>query len=109
MCPNQRNCLTIIKSEHGNVFGGYTDAAWINRNLYFCDENAFLFSLINKDATPLKMKCCEPKNAVRRCSKLNLQMYASLSDNRDLIEAKNFLVGSREFKTVEIEMYCKQM
>ena len=135
-CSNQRNCLTIIKSELGNVFSGYTDAAWIKESRSSEDENAFLFSLINKDDTPLKMKCCEPTNAIRG-SNVILQMYGSQGGGRDLClsqnsntntlsnsnlgtsykhpkypqgsdEAKNFLAGSHKFKTVEIEMYCKE-
>ena len=73
------NCLTIIKSENGNIFGGYTDDRWSgNLNEIVDDKNAFLFSLINKDNTPLKMKCVGGDNAIFG-SQYDLQHYGLIS------------------------------
>ena len=33
-CSGQNRCLTIVKSESGNIFGGYTDGAW-SKSLLF--------------------------------------------------------------------------
>lgn len=47
-----RNTITVIKSSNGNIFGGYAERSpSINGVL---DQNAFIFSLINKDDKPFK-------------------------------------------------------
>jgi hypothetical protein len=55
-CDDKPNTLIIIKSTNGNVFGGYTEQSWSGSG-YKVDPNAFIFSLINQDSEPLKMKC----------------------------------------------------
>lgn len=55
-CDNKPNTLTIIKSTNGYIFGGYTDAKWDQSFQYKEDKNAFLFSLVNKEKMPVKMK-----------------------------------------------------
>ena len=55
-CDNKSKTLTIIKSTNGNIFGGYTDKAWTSGNQFYSDPNAFLFSLVNKDDKPFKVK-----------------------------------------------------
>jgi hypothetical protein len=61
-CDSKPNTLTIIKSSHGNVFGGYTRQTWNATNVnnqnqgYMADKKAFVFSLTNKDNEPVKMK-----------------------------------------------------
>jgi hypothetical protein len=58
-CDNIRKTLTIVKAaESGNIFGGYTVATWNQPSWgsYFKkDEQAFLFSLVNKEKRPTKM------------------------------------------------------
>lgn len=44
-CDNQGMTLTVIKSEFGNIFGGYTEAEWGSKNEYLPDTRAFLFSI----------------------------------------------------------------
>ena len=108
----------------------YTEQSWSGQ---YCnnDENAFIFSLINKLNKPLKMKCIRPESAIY-CS-LNLGPNFGLSDfeidNNSNInsdsksnlgesykhpdydygsnEAKSFLAGSYNFKVLEIEVYTK--
>jgi hypothetical protein len=43
-CDGIANTITIIKSEHGNIFGGFTKKIWD----YFVDPKAFIFSKVNK-------------------------------------------------------------
>jgi hypothetical protein len=54
-CDNIPKTLTVIKATSGNVFGGYTETTWdqIDRSKF--DNNAFLFSLINKENSPMKV------------------------------------------------------
>ncbi len=69
-CDKKPNTLVIIKSEHGNIFGGYTEESWSNTDFLSpyidkSDSNAFLFSLINKENRPLKMKCSSNQGGIR--------------------------------------------
>jgi len=43
------NTLTVIKSEHGNIFGRFTEKAWDSSNQFYSDPKAFIFSLDNKE------------------------------------------------------------
>ncbi|EFC45125.1 predicted protein [Naegleria gruberi] len=52
-CDNRGPTLTIIKSEHDQIFGGFTSKPWTsNRSpqTYVSDESAFIFK-IEKDST----------------------------------------------------------
>ena len=43
-CDNKGPTLTIIESDHGNIFGGYTSKSWTStKDGYVKDQNAFLF------------------------------------------------------------------
>ena len=56
-CDYRRNTLTIVKAKGSKyIFGGFTTAMWDSTSDGKSDPNAFLFSLTNKDNTPLKMK-----------------------------------------------------
>lgn len=48
ICDNQGPTLSLIKSEHDKVFGGYTSRSWQSDNTFHKDEEAFVFSLTNK-------------------------------------------------------------
>jgi hypothetical protein len=59
-CNNIRKTLTVVKAaKSGNKFGGYTEATWnedLNATKYYKkDANAFLFSLVNKEKSPVKV------------------------------------------------------
>jgi hypothetical protein len=58
-CDNISKTLTVVKAaKSGNIFGGYTEATWNQTfvgSFFKKDENAFLFSLVNKLKTPVKM------------------------------------------------------
>ncbi len=132
-CDKQPNTLIIIKSENGNIFGGYTEQDWTPNNYLKTDKNSFIFSLINKDNKPLKLKCLNASKAiwcgtdygpifgedpVIRISNNSNQNTESISDfgissvvykhpyyAENSLEAKSFLAGSRNFKVLEIEAY----
>ncbi len=62
-CNEIEKTLTVITSESGNVFGGYTDKAWTSGNAeYITDPNAFIFSLVNKEDKPFKVTCSDGAN-----------------------------------------------
>jgi hypothetical protein len=55
-CDHKPNTLIVIKSTNGNIFGGYTEKSWSGSNNYKTDYNSFIFSLINLDCEPVKIK-----------------------------------------------------
>ena len=58
-CDGKSNTLTILKAKQSKfIFGGFTAVNWESSNnlKHKSDPNAFIFSLTNKDNTPLKMK-----------------------------------------------------
>ena len=63
-CDGIGHTLTLIKSINGNVFGGYTGAAWSSSNIYINDSNSFIFSLINQSNDPFKANCTVNKHAI---------------------------------------------
>ena len=42
-CDNKGATIIIIKSDHGNIFGGYTSIPWSDGREWKRDDNAFLF------------------------------------------------------------------
>ena len=131
-CDGLKHTLTIVKTTRGYIFGGYTDEAWNSHNEYVKDPNAFIFSLINRESNPLKMKCLETRYTVRGHSGRCIQQYGDalcLSSNSNVTmnsfsnlgdvynhpsyaygstQANEFMAGSAHFKNLEIEMYIKQ-
>lgn len=68
-CDNVSPTLTIVKSDKSFICGGFTKIAWetvepSNPPVFNSDEDAFIFSLVNHEKTPLKMKCSKPENAI---------------------------------------------
>jgi len=61
-CDGHSNTLTVFKARGSScIFGGFTTADWVDESSGWpgknkTDPNAFIFSLINKDNVPLKMK-----------------------------------------------------
>eukprot|EP01083_Nonionella_stella_P068998 183612_1 len=44
-CDNKSNVITLIESEHGNIFGGYLSIGYQGNNRFAEDKKAFLFSI----------------------------------------------------------------
>jgi len=130
-CDNKPNTLIIIKSASGNIFGGYTEQTWNSIGNYKADSNAFIFSLINKDNKPIKMKCSGTyaifcSNSYGIIFGNEHAIYISENSNRNTNsssnlghsyshpdyaygsnEATSFLAGSYNFQVLEIEVYTK--
>jgi len=131
-CDNKQNTLVIIKSTNGNVFGGYTEQTWNSIDGYKADPNSFIFSLINKDNKPIKIKwsqnkgiCCDDIHGpsfgggcdLRIADKSNSNTNSRSNLGHSYIhpdyaygstEAKSFLAGSYNFQVSEIEVFTKQ-
>ena len=133
-CDNIPKTLSIIKARNsGNIFGGYTECTWNHTDDnygYKQDNNAFIFSLVNKDNKPIKMKQTNPAYAIICYSSYHINFggghdfhiatnsNTSNSSYSDLgctykhptyqyqsNEAKSFLAGSNHFYTSEIEVF----
>jgi hypothetical protein len=133
-CDGNANTLTILKAKGSEfIFGGYTMVSWDGSTIWKSDPNAFLFSLTNKDNTPVKMKVDPNKSqyAIRcdsRCgpsfggdiciannANTTMDSYSHLGGTyrhpqyeEDTIEASTFLAGSKYFQLDEIEVYEKE-
>ena len=60
-----------------DVLKTYIDGAWNKEHTWFRDVNAYMFSLINKDNNPFKMKCSVPENAAIGACDIAIQVYGS--------------------------------
>ena len=134
-CDGIGKTLTIVKvKDTPFIFGGYTAIEWEStNNVYYKwkeDKNAFIFSLVNKDHKPIKIKCqvgfcaiyCDPQYGpsfgagfdfkIASNSNINCKSYSKLGCSYKLPgyeinseESNCFLAGSSKFCTEEIEVY----
>ena len=136
-CDGKSNTLTVLKAATSSyVFGAYTSATWDTSGRWKRDPNAFIFSLINKNNKPLKIRV-DASNV--KCSihcytdevgpafgsghdiyiadnaNANTDSYSELGHSYKhtqfpygTIETKSFLAGSYKFKLSEIEVYQKE-
>ena len=115
------NTLTIIKTTNGNIFGGYTVAAWNSNDIWQTDPTAFLFSLVNpQNVAPYKIMISELTYTIYSRS-INgpifgggHDLYISNSSNTNNNSYNNiqsypnpngYMDGGFNFQTVEIELY----
>ncbi len=131
-CDKIPKTLTLIKvKDKPHIFGGYTEATWEGSG-YKQDQNAFIFSLVNNDNNPIKMKTddqyiqyaieCDPYYgptfgggrdfAIWSDSNTNASSFSILGNTYQFPnykycsnEALSFLAGSGLFLTSEIEVY----
>ena len=125
---NITGTYTIIKSINGNIFGGFISGNWGSQG-YVNDIEAYIFSLINQQKYPCKLL---PKDSntflasqaygpifgggndifISDLSNINNQSYSNLGTTyklNQLIQSITtpfeFLAGSQNFQTFEIETY----
>eukprot|EP01084_Bolivina_argentea_P214059 363456_1 len=51
LCDGYGHTITIIKNNHGHIFGGYTKEKWTSKHGWVHDENAFLFLIRSSDSS----------------------------------------------------------
>ena len=129
-CDNHSNTLTILKA-HGTsyIFGGFASINWDGSSGYKSDQNAFLFSLTNRDNKPRKIRqkrntaysiYCDPtygstfggSHDLHICNSANTteNSYSKLGhsyEHPQPSEGQSYLAGSNKFKLSEIEVYQK--
>jgi hypothetical protein len=129
-CDNHANTLTIVKSTNGFIFGAYTEQLWNSSCNYKADNSAFIFSLVNKDNQPVKMKIQVPQHAIYCHSSYGPtfgnghSLYIADNSNSNTLshsnlgqayrhplfacgsnEAKTFLAGTNGFQVFQIEVF----
>jgi len=131
-CDNILGTLTVIKNINLNVFGGFTLSNWYSSSGgYNYDSNAYLFSLINQNNYPIKLKILNPNYAIYASpsygptfgngfdlfianqSNNNTNSYSNLGSSYQLpvgftsgtTAVQSFLAGSFNFQPFEIEVY----
>jgi len=132
-CDNQGPTVSIIKSNMGNIFGGYNKAAWLNNNQYSNSGENFLFSYKNQEKglkKPFQMKCHSTTygayngssylmtfggghdfyivnncNTTNSNSNLGHSFTPPTGYTYNQQNAKDLLAGSQSFTVVEIEVY----
>jgi len=133
-CDGIANTLTVIKSEHGNIFGGFTELAWDSTSRPLANPNAFIFSLVNKENKPFKVMSdfftsflainCHPRygpsfgnydisiscgSNSNRDSKSGFgHVYQHADYEHNSEKARSILAGSYCFQTVEIEVFVAE-
>ena len=40
---------TLKEKENSNIYGGYTETAWLNSSQFVKDPKAFIYSLVNHE------------------------------------------------------------
>jgi hypothetical protein len=130
-CDNKSPTLSICKAHDSSyIFGGFTTVSWDSTSEFKSDPNAFVFSITNKDNTPLKMKVepdehqyaiychfeCGPTFGediiIENNANKTMDSYSRLGSNYShpqyeykTNEAQTFLAGSYQFQLDEIEVY----
>ena len=130
-CDSKSNTLTVVKATSGCVFGGYTGASWSQTDGLKEDQYAFIFSLLNAQHKPVKIKCTETSDAIFCNAKYgpsfgnnDFRIYDMSNKDKQSVSsigytycdpmyeyssdvAMTLLANSNRFRTSEIEVYCK--
>ena len=127
-CDNKARTLAIIRSLRGCIFGAYTTVDWDSTSGFKADPDAFLFSLVNLETSPLVIPIKDGDNHAFICkadrglifglgndlkicdnSNISNESFSYLGKSYDLklfeygsIKAQSFLAGSCHFLTSEI-------
>ena len=129
-CAGISNTITIIKTTSNSVFGGFTSTSWSSNNDWNYDANAFIFSL-RREGKPNKQRLnvTQPEYAVYNYYSFgpifgdSIHVYDDSNQNNDSFsklgfnyqlpnninyeseEAQNYLAGSYNWQSTEIEVY----
>ena len=132
-CDNKPNTLIIVKSENGNIFGGFSSVQWKPTTLWQEDKSAFIFSIVNNENRPLLFIDSKNKYSIfssmlngpifciadKICiciynsSNTNTNSYANLiATHPEFVhcneKARTFLTGAFNFQVQEIEVFQMQ-
>ena len=126
--------MTIIKTTNGNIFGVFAEKAWTQSHVV--DPKAFILSLINKENTPFiamigyNYYALYPSHRMsfgydnyQRTFDISISSDSNANQNSSSnfgnafkhqdypagsAKAQNILAGSKNFQTIEIEVFTKK-
>ena len=122
-CDNKGATFTIIRSEKGNVFGGYTSKSWKSSGNFTNDSKAFIYSLTYKEKHANQK---ESNNSVYYDSRFgpifgsgfdicivdhcntSQKSYSEGNSTYELpssVDIKNYYAGALKNKVQDIEVY----
>lgn len=122
-CDNKGPTVCIIKTEDGDIIGGYTEESWSGDDEFKIDRKAWLFTF--KDGGSRFLVSASGENAIR-CDKDEFITFGSGADieiadkcnqnnNSFVNPSSDYLYGGKtligdeqdqvEFKVLEIEVY----
>lgn len=115
-CNAIGNTLIIVKTDTGDIFGGYADRAWSASDEWEEDPNAFIFSFANKDNTQYRLVC---DDLVVQCGQSCLLLFggkhnfwigahANLTDNSYTYFNPTGPAEYDMLKIADIEVYTKR-
>ena len=85
-CSGMGPTLSLIKTKKEKIFGGFSKAAWIKKNKMIKDEDAFLFSINNKE----KYDILKPENAINCIPDKCTLIYGNNNDRYGIRLFSNF-------------------
>ena len=125
-CDGHAKTLTVIKSEHNQVFGGFTKQTWNGDNEWKKDPTAFIFSITKQTKFKVKKDSnyaifCHPicgtifgnDICILEYCETDSKSYSNFGNSYTLPngmeyaskEARSYLAGSNHFKVSEIEVF----
>ena len=115
-CDNKGSTMTIIETDKGMIFGGYTDLDWDTSNIKKNDKDSFLFSFNYRKKYPKRNDNYSIYCSEREGPKFGHgpQIYFDKNFSRglsDSTEANSFCLnnkfvnGEREWNTKEMEVF----
>ena len=122
-CTGVHNTLIIILSDNKKTFGGFTQAEWDGSNRYKYDENAFIFSIDNKEIYPvlnrykkMAINCYDEEymsvfgSDIYICdyffsNNMSIAQEAFYDYSKSKIKGEYKLNGQKYFGVLELEIY----
>jgi hypothetical protein len=125
-CNNQGPTLTVIKSQHDKVFGGFTSVPWTSAGACKQDSTAFIYSLTRMEKYAKQLNSdsivdsgsygpsfgCDPRcgydiDIRNDCNKPDKNhCYANQTYQLPAGADNSFLAGSGNYSVKEIEVYA---
>lgn len=115
LCDGKGSTITIVKTDTGAIFGGFTNIDWLQADNYYKDTNAFLFTLINPHSiSPTRIIIKNPDKAiyVKKDSGpcfgndivINFQKNTLLQESYTY-DINTMLTNSTEFNIAQMEVW----
>ena len=99
-CSKMGPTVSLIKTKKERIFGGFTKVEWTNKKIMLKDENAFLFSINNKE----KYDILKPENAINCIPDKCTLIYGNNNDRYGIRLLNNFF-EKNNFENMATKIY----